>query len=138
MAPRPELIPKRALLLFPNVEQMMEWRKALLFPGINAIDFCLAFDYKQALTLLQHFQNEPSLKVVIGAAEQLSDKTAPGAEKFFKQLEAQSHTLLLEIADGASHSPVKDRVLKHLRKNNPKTITRRKNKVAAALTGEIF
>lgn len=138
MAPRPELIPKRALLLFPNVEQMMEWRSTLLFPGINALDFCLAFDYKQALTLLQHFQNEPSLKVVIGAAEQLSDKTAPGAEEFFKQLEVQSHTLLLEIAADTQRWSTHDRVLKHLRKNNPKTITRRKNKIAAALTGEQF
>lgn len=112
----------------------MEWRKTILFPGINALDFCYAFDNKQALTLLQYFQNDHSVKVVLVDAEFLKDPTAPGAQEFFKQLEAQSHTLLLSITDETFPWPIKQKVLKHVRRNNRNTLTRKRNERAERQT----
>ena len=141
MVGKPELISRKALMLFPTAMEALDWENVLKtkpLVGINALRFCLAFDFKQALTLLEYFQKDKSLKVVLVDSGLLEDPKENGAEEFFKQLEAQSHALLLEIAADTPHWSTHDRVLKHLRKNNPKTIARRKNKAAAAVTGEQF
>lgn len=109
--------PEKILLLFSDDKQAMYWEQALIDVGFE--NFCLAFDSKQALTLLQQFAD---IRAVIGAENLLNRATVEASDqKLFAALDARvAQTLLLQVSKQTRKTQVREQVLTHVRNQRSK------------------